>query len=407
MTETTLEPPDSSAGRDIRSPSPATPAPPTAHSGLRLAFQPRIRRGAFFDAAWRHGCRQFSVYNRTYITGTFGDPVAEYWQVVEKVALWPVMGERQVEIAGPDAARFVQYLTPRDMRACEVSQCKYALITAPDGGILSDPIILRLEENRFWLSTCDFDLEAWARGVSVGAGMDVSIRDAGVSVLQVQGPASYEVMRAFCGTIIDGLRYYWFKRVPFEGTELIVSRTGWSGEYGYEVYLRDPALGDALFDGLLEMGAPHGIAPGAVSQIRRIEAGILSWGADITAEESPFDVGLGRLCALDAPIDFVGRAALLAKAGEPPKKRVVGLRIAGEPLTPNETPLPLTAAGAPVGRLTSLRHSPRVGANIALGIVATAAAEPGTVLDVVTAEGPQRAEVCKLPFLAKKQTKRG
>ncbi|MEM6946190.1 MAG: glycine cleavage system protein T, partial [Pseudomonadota bacterium] len=260
MTEAIDEPPD-----DARTSTPSV----LNHHGARLAFQPRIRRGAFFEAAWRHGCRQFSVYNRTYITGSFGDPVAEYWQVVNKVALWPVMGERQVEIRGPDAARFVQYLTPRDMSACAVGQCKYALITAPDGGILCDPIILRLAKDRFWLSTCDSDLELWARGVAVGSGFDVTIRDAGVSVMQIQGPSSPDVMRAFCGASIEGLRYYWFSHVPFEGSDLIVSRTGWSGEHGYEIYLSDATLGDALFEALLEAGAPYGIAPGAVSQIRR------------------------------------------------------------------------------------------------------------------------------------------
>ncbi|MEO0428419.1 MAG: glycine cleavage T C-terminal barrel domain-containing protein [Pseudomonadota bacterium] len=395
------QPPDGGAVGRMAGPSATSAA--MAHSGARLAFQPRIRRGAFFEAAWRHGCRQFSVYNRTYITGSFGDPVEEYWQVVKKVALWPVMGERQVEIAGPDAARFVQYLTPRDMRACEIGQCKYALITATDGGILSDPIILRLAEDRFWLSTCDFDLETWARGVSAGTGFDVSIRDAGVSVVQVQGPRSPEVLERFCGASLDWLRYYRFTRVPFMGCEVIVSRTGWSGEHGYEIYLPDPALGDALFDRLMEVGAPHGIAPGAVSQIRRIEAGILSWGADMTAKENPFEVGLGRLCALDKPIEFIGREALCRLAAAPLRRKMVGLTIPGDPLTPNETPLPLTTEGESVGRLTSLRHSPRVGANIALGIVAVAQAEPGTVLGVVTAEGEQRATVTPLPFTPKLQ----
>ena len=155
------------------------------HNGAQIGFQPRIRKGAFFKAAWRHGCRSFSVYNRTYISGSFSDPESEYWSVVNDVALWPVMGERQIETTGPDVAQFVQLLTPRDMSKCAVGQCKYALITAADGGILSDPIILRPDATRFWLSTCDADLELWAKGVAVHAGMDVRIRDAGVAVLQV------------------------------------------------------------------------------------------------------------------------------------------------------------------------------------------------------------------------------
>ncbi|MYF88767.1 MAG: glycine cleavage system protein T, partial [Boseongicola sp. SB0676_bin_33] len=143
------------------------------HNGASLSFQPRIRKGAFFDASWRYGCRAFSVYNRTYISSTFSTPLEEYWKVTEDVAIWPVMGERQVEISGPDAADFVQFLTPRDMSRCAVGQCKYALITSVEGGILSDPIILRLAEDRFWLSTSDCDLELWAKGVAVHSPMRV------------------------------------------------------------------------------------------------------------------------------------------------------------------------------------------------------------------------------------------
>ena len=199
------------------------------HTGAQIAFQPRIRKAAFFEAAWRYGCRNFSVYNRTYISGAFADPIEEYWNVVENAALWPVMGERQIEITGPNATRFVQYLTPRDISKCAVGQCKYAPITAQDGGMLSDPIILRLEEERYWLSTSDWDLEAWAKGVSLNSGMQVSIRDAEVCVMQVQGPKSPIVLEQAFGQGILDLRYYWLMRVPFGTTTVVVSRTGWSG----------------------------------------------------------------------------------------------------------------------------------------------------------------------------------
>ncbi|MEM8813561.1 MAG: glycine cleavage system protein T, partial [Pseudomonadota bacterium] len=179
------------------------------HKGATLSFQPRIRKGAFFEASWKYGCRRFSVYNRTYISSTFSDPLTEYWKVIEDVAICPVMGERQVEISGPDAADFVQYLTARDMRKCAVNQCKYALITAGDGGIISDPIVLRIDKNRYWLSTSDCDLELWAKGVAVNAGMDVAIGDANVSAIQVQGPKSPRLMVDLFGESILDLRYYW------------------------------------------------------------------------------------------------------------------------------------------------------------------------------------------------------
>ena len=377
--------------------------PMIRHDGAALAIQPRIRKGAFFDAAWRHGCRKYSVYNRTYIPSAFSDPVDEYWKVAKDVAVWPVMGERQVEISGPDAADFVQYLTTRDMSGCAPGQCKYALVASADGGIVGDPIILKLADDRFWLSTADSDLELWAGGVAVNSRMKVSIRDADVSVVQVQGPKSPRLMANLFGETLLDLKYYRHMPVAFRGSELIVSRTGWSGEFGYEIYLQDQGQGDALFDSLLEAGAPFDVAPGAVNQARRIESGLLSWGADMTLQENPYQLGLGRLVELDGTPDFVGREALVRLRETPPERKLVGMNVDGAPLAPNESAWPISADGATVGKLTSLARSPRLDANIALGIVAARFSESGTEFEVETWDGRRRATVAPLPFLPKLQ----
>ncbi|MGI9408612.1 MAG: glycine cleavage T C-terminal barrel domain-containing protein [Hyphomicrobiaceae bacterium] len=374
------------------------------HTGAHITFQPRIRKGAFFEAAWRYGCRNFSVYNRTYISGAFSDPVEEYWHTVEHAALWPVMGERQVEVTGPDATRFVQYLTPRDISKCAVGQCKYALITAPDGGILSDPIILRLDEDRYWLSTSDWDLETWAKGVSLNSGMQITIRDANVSVLQVQGPKSPIAMAQVFGQNVLDLRYYWLMRLPFETTTVVVSRTGWSGEFGYEIYLESGTFADGLFDALMSVGETCNLKPGSVNQIRRLESGILSAGVDFTPAETPFDVGLGRLVELDSGAEFIGRNALAPKRDAPLEQQLVGLIVDGPALASNEDLWPLSSAGVAAGRLTSLAFSPRLERNIALGIVATDFASLQTQLEVATWDGSRTAVVTTLPFLPKKQS---
>lgn len=373
------------------------------HTSASLRFQPRIRKGAFFEAAWRYGCRTFSVYNRTYISSTFSTPVEEYWKVIQDVAIWPVMGERQVEISGPDAADFVQYLTPRDMSRCAVGQCKYALITAQDGGIVSDPIVLRLDEDRFWLSTSDCDLELWAKGVAVHTNMQIEIKDADVSVIQVQGPKSPRLMANLFGHQILDLRYFWLTQTEFQGQLLTISRTGWSGEFGYEIYLHDDSQGDALFDALMEAGTECNVAPGAVNQARRIEAGILSWGVDMTVEETPYDVGLGSLVELDDTPDFIGRAALTAARGQTPRKMLVGMTISGNALRQNEDVWPLRQAVTFVGHLTSLAHSPRLRTNIALGLVATDRLDLGSTMIVDTWDGQRVATITDLPFMPKRQ----
>ena len=241
------------------------------HNGASISFQPRIRRGAFFEACWDHGCRNFSVYNRTYISSTFSNPTKEYWQVINHVSLWPVMGERQIEISGVDAANFVQYLTCRDMSNCAVNQCKYALLLNAEGGIVCDPIILRLEKNKFWISTSDCDLELWIKGVHVNSGLNVNIHDANVSLLQIQGPKSSALLTKMFGEQISQLKYYWLKKLKFEDIDLIISRTGWSGELGYEIYLSEFDKGTYIFNQILEAGKEFSISVGAVNQARRIE----------------------------------------------------------------------------------------------------------------------------------------
>ena len=373
------------------------------HLGATLSFQPRIRKGAFFEAAWRHGCRQFSVYNRTYISGCFHDPEVEYWSVVNDVALWPTMGERQIEITGPDAAEFVQRLTPRNLSNWEAGQCKYALITDQFGGILSDPIMLQVDQGRYWLSTSDCDLELWAKGVAVHSGLSVNIRDAEIGVCQVQGPKSAQLLSELFGDVINELRYYRLGRVNFEGTELIVSRTGWSGEFGFELYLSDHDKADALFDTLMEQGKPHNICPGCVSQARRIESGILSCGLDMGVEENPYEIGLERLVDVDMARDFVGKSALARLKHEPLKKKLVGLFVDGERLPGNEVPWKVQAQGKVVGKLTSLVFSPQLQRNIGLALLKTEYAEVETEVEVETIHGLRNAHVGALPFVPKKQ----
>lgn len=373
------------------------------HKGAALSFQPRIRKGAFFEPSWRYGCRNYSVYNRTYISSTFSNAMDEYWHVTQDVALWPVMGERQVEVSGPDAERFVEYLTPRDMSKCKVGQCKYALITSDDGGIVSDPIILKLADDRFWLSTSDSDLELWCRGVAINADMDVKIRDADVSVIQIQGPKSPKLMANLFGEEILDLKYYWLINMPFKGSDLKISRTGWSGEFGYEIYLENFSHGNALFDALMEAGAECNVAPGAVNQVRRIESGILSWGADMTLDDNPYEVRMDRLVELDKEADFIGKKSLQALKNQPLKKVIVGMEISGEQLDSNEESWEVFDEGEIVGKLTSITYSPRLKKNIALGFVLPEYDEVGQVMEVMTWDGMRNATICKYPFIPKLQ----
>ena len=258
----------------------------------------------------RWGATGFSVYNHMYIPRDFGDPAQNFWNLINDAILCDVAVERQVEISGRVAAAFVQRLTPRDLSKLAVGQCKYVLITNAEGCLINDPVLLRLAEDRFWLSLADSDVLLWAQGVATHAGMDVSIREPDVSPLQLQGPKSGEIMTAFFGDWIEELAYYWLRETELDGIPLVVNRTGWSSELGYEIYLRDGSRGDDLWEKIMAVGAPLGLKPGHTSSIRRIEGAMLSYHADATIDTNPFELGLDRLVAVDSAVDFIGKDAL-------------------------------------------------------------------------------------------------
>jgi aminomethyltransferase len=364
-----------------------------------FGFGTQIRKSPYFDATVRWGAQGFSVYNHMYIPRDFGDPEQNFWNLVNDAILCDVAVERQVEITGPDAARFTQMLTPRDLSKMAVGQCKYILITNADGGILNDPILLRLAENHFWISLADSDILLWAQGVAVHAGLDVTIREPDVSPLQLQGPKSGMVMRALFGESIMDLRYYWLREVELDGIPLVVSRTGWSSELGYELYLQDGSRGDELWEKIMAAGAPFGLKPGHTSTIRRIEGGMLSYHADADIHTNPYELGFDRLVNLDMEADFIGKAALRRIRAEGPRRKQVGLIIDGAPLKgPNTTFWPIHKDGAVIGKVTSAVCSPRLGKNIALAMVAANCAVLGAEVEVVTGSGPTRAKIVDRPF---------
>ena len=364
-----------------------------------FGFGTQIRKSPYFDATVRWGAQGFSVYNHMYIPRDFGDSEQNFWNLVDQAILCDVAVERQVEITGPDAANFTQMLTCRDLSKMAVGQCKYILITNADGGILNDPILLRLAENHFWISLADSDILLWAQGVAVHSGLNVQIKEPDVSPLQLQGPNSGLIMQELFGDSIADLKYYWLRELELEGIPLVVSRTGWSSELGYELYLRDGSKGDQLWELIMAAGASHGLKPGHTSSIRRIEGGMLSYHADADIDTNPFELGFDRLVNLDMDAEFIGKAALRKIKQEGPMRKQVGLVLDCAPLTgPNTTFWAIQQDGATIGKVTSAVYSPRLKQNIALAMVATDAAIMGAEVEVLTNSGAVKATMVERPF---------
>ena len=369
-----------------------------------FGFGTQIRKSPFFDATVRWGATNFSVYNHMYIPRDFGDPEQNFWNLINSAILCDVAVERQVEITGDDASKFIQLLTPRDLSNFKVGQCKYILITNEEGGILNDPILLRLEENRYWISLADSDILLWAQGVAVNSGLKVKISEPDVSPLQLQGPNSGKIMEALFGQDILDLKYYWHREEVLNGIPLLVSRTGWSSELGYEIFLRDYTKGDKLWERIMEAGIPFDLKPGHTSSIRRIEGGMLSYHADMDINTNPFELGLDRLVNLEGTEDFVGKTALKEIKEKGVSRKQVGLIIEGQPLSgPNTRFWEIKYDEKIVGKVTSAVYSPRLKQNIALAMISADLTTIGTEVKVNTYAGTLGAMVVEKPFFDPKK----
>ncbi len=385
-------------------------ATPATSESSTLYFGPWYRRSPFFEKTLEAGCSAYDIYNHMYLPGYYADPVEEYWALLDGVTLWDVSVERIVEITGPDASAFVNTLTCRDLTTCAVGQGKYVLITAEDGGIVNDPVLLRVEADRWWLALADSDAGLWARGVAIHSGMDVTVREPEVYPVQVQGPKSKDTLVTLFGEAILDIKYYWTLQTELDGIPVVISRTGWTGEVGYEIYLRDPARGPELWDRIMAAGAAHGIRPIAPCEARRIEAGIFNYGSDITINDTPFHVmGLERLVE-EQDADYIGKAALEEIRRTGVDRKLIGIEMAGDAL-PFEVPRKLSAYhdGEAVGTVTDFIWSPRLEKNIGYVWMPIGLTDPGIALDVEAPDGGRwAATTAHIPFSdAKKQVPHG
>ena len=353
-----------------------------------LSVSPRLRSTPFHDRVLAAGVQAYTVYNHMLLPTVYESLEADYRHLTERVQLWDVAGERQVEIRGRDALALVEWMTPRDVGRCAVGQCKYAPLADENGGIVNDPLILRLAEDHFWVSVADSDVLLWAKGLAAGRGLDVTVSEPDVSPLALQGPLAGDVAEAAFGAWTRALRFFRFRETEIDGIPVVVARSGWSKQGGFEIYLRDGSLGGALWDRIRDAGARYGIRPGSPNLIERIESRLISYGTDVTLEHDPFEAGLDAFCDLDKPAEYLARDALAARRGRPPARRLERVVIAGERIEPNMAFLPLHAAGRAAGYVTSAAYSPRLERNVALAMVATKRGEG--VLRVTLPDGSER-----------------
>ena len=368
---------------------------------LGLTFGIRVAKSPFFDETVAAGAVSFSVYNHIWLPTSYGDAEAEYWRLIEAAAMWDVACQVQVELVGPDAGALAQAVVCRDLTGMEIGQGRYAPMADHRGRLINDPVILRVDEDRWWLSLADSDMLFWCRAVAAERGLDAEVTQREVFALAVEGPRATDVMADLFGGWVRDLPRFRFRPASADGIEVILARSGWSGQGGFEIYLLGRERGSDLWRLVAEAGRPWGIGPGAPNYVERMESGLLSYRADTDDDSDPFEAGLERFVDLDSGVDFIGRSALEDIRRSGPRRRRVGLFIDGAPVAPPEHPWPITAgsSGQAVGTVRAAARSPRLDRNIGIALLDTPWAHPGTEVTVQTPTDPRPAQVTPLPFI--------
>jgi len=339
------------------------------------------------------------VYNSMILPASFGDRDAEYWRLINDVAMWDVSVQRQVQLTGPDAAKLAQILSPRDLSNCKVGQGKYVPMCNHDGVLINDPVLLKLDENRFWFSIADSDMWLWARAIASERRLDVQIDEPDVSPLAVQGPKAEDVVASIFGDWVRDIKYFWFKETRIDGIPVAIQRSGWSKQGGFEIYLMDGARGTELWNIVKEAGQPHGIGPGGPTTPERLESGLLSCGGDSDATTNPFEVRLGKYIDLNVPDDVIGIHALRRIVQDGPKRHQLGVKLEGD----SPAPLgfawePVYLAGRHVGDMTACSWSPRLQQNIGFVLISRDV-NVGQVVSIKRSDSVCKGTLVDLPFL--------
>ena len=369
---------------------------------FEIALGSRERKSPYFNSTVKAGVKSFTIYNHMYLPVSFGDPEAEYKRLTEGVALWDVAAERQVEVVGPDATALVRHLTPRDLSKQKIGQGKYAPICDHFGRILGDPIILRLDETRYWLSISDGDLLFWAQAIGSERGYDAQVFEPDVSPLAVQGPKAEDVVAALLGDEVRDIKFFWFREMSLQGIDLIVQRSGWSKQGGFELYLQNSAEGPRLWDLVMQAGEPFGIGPGAPNGTERVESCLISIGADTDWGANPLEMGFQPYMNLDREDDFIGKDALNRIIEHGTTKLLTGIYFSEDLVGPATEPWRAFSGDVEIGEVRTAVQSPKFGRGIGFAYVDRLQAEKlmatGDRLEVHSEYGTLTGTLTPLPF---------
>jgi dimethylsulfoniopropionate demethylase len=367
-------------------------------AGASIFPSRRLRPTPFTERVSQSGVSGFTVYNHMLLPSVFSSLEDDYHHLKTYAQIWDVSVERQVQLEGPDAHKLAMMMSARDLSAAEPGRCYYAPVTDRNGGMLNDPVVLCVAPDKFWFSIADSDLLFWAAGLAEGMGLNVEVTEPDVSPLAIQGPMAEDLLVKVFGEEIRSIRFFRFKWFEFKGVKMAIARSGWSKQGGFEIYLPDTKLGTALWDAIAAEGEPFNLRAGCPNLIERIEGGLFSFGNDMTRAETPLEMGLEKYCSLDSDHNYIGKEALLRQRDAGLTRKIKGLVMDGEKVSPLSIPWQIEEAGKNIGFVTSAAYSPDWDKNIAFAMLNVDFAEAGQVLTVHSTIGTHKATVCDIPF---------
>lgn len=371
-----------------------TGAPPYASTPIRS--RSGLKRTAFFPTVGAIAT-DYKLHNTYLKPDYFTDPVEEYWAIRKTAGLLDVTGEEILEIKGPDAEALLDELMPRDVRKMKDGHCYYSVLLHDHGGIVEDGILVRFDKTLFWWIGGPGNSEEWLYCNGVSRNVSITSYNDRIHVASLQGPQARDILQGVCDADLSPVPFYGMIRAKVCGVPVTITRTGYTAELGYDIYV-DVAQGAQFFADLwAAVKKKGGALCGSKSLgIRRTEAAILNFGQDFDWQHTPVEIGLGWMVSgTKAP--FRAQKALAASSARPASRKLAGLRFEG-----NEIPLigdPVMVGGDKVGVITSATGSPALGCPIAIGWIDIAAAAPGTAVAVDLDGRAAAATIVEMPFL--------
>ena len=364
-----------------------------------IAKSRRLRSTPYTSRIEKQGVTAYSIYNHMLLPAAFGSLEDSYHHLKEHVQIWDVAGERQVEISGKDSAKLVQLMTCRDLSKSKIGRCYYCPIIDDNAGMINDPVILKLQEDRWWISIADSDVILFAKGLAIGNNLNVKIFEPNVDIMAVQGPKSFKLMEKIFGEKITKMKFFGFDYFNFDGAKHLIAKSGWSKQGGYEIYVENTKSGLALYDKLFEEGKELNVKPGCPNLIERIESALLSYGNDMDNDDNPLECGLDKYVSLDTEINFLGKDKLKQIKKNGLIKKLMGVIIEAKEINVSKSIELLDKDNLKIGELRSGVYSPHFKKVIGIAMINKPYYNLSQTFKISINGTIFEGKVCDLPFI--------